>query len=80
MRLPCYIVLSLHVVFATGVGGEKSTILDKQKTFSIMIADYGYSKSRHKLHKFMAAVTITINVMVMVAPVGDTFSTITTEY
>jgi hypothetical protein len=42
-----------------------------------MVADYGFVKSRHKLPKFMAAVTITINVMVMVAPVGDAFSTVT---
>jgi hypothetical protein len=42
-----------------------------------MVADYGYVKSRHKLPKFMAAVIITINVMVMVAPVGDAFSTVT---
>jgi hypothetical protein len=45
-----------------------------------MVADYGYVKSRQKLPKFMAAVTITINVMVMVAPVGDTFSTVTIKY
>jgi hypothetical protein len=45
-----------------------------------MVADYGYVKSRYKLPKFMAAVTITINVMVMVAPVGDTFSTVTIKY
>jgi hypothetical protein len=45
-----------------------------------MVADYGYVKSRHKLPKFMAAVTITINVMVMIVPVGDTFSTVTIKY
>jgi hypothetical protein len=32
-----------------------------------MAGVYGYVKSRHKLTEFMAAVTITINVMVMVA-------------
>jgi hypothetical protein len=35
-----------------------------------------YVKSRHKLPEFMAAITITINFMVMAAPVGDTFSTV----
>jgi hypothetical protein len=38
-----------------------------------MVANYGFSKSLLKLPKFMAAITITINVMVMVALVGDTF-------
>jgi hypothetical protein len=45
-----------------------------------MIADYGFSKSRHKQPKFMTAVTITINVMLMMVPVGDTFSTVTIKY
>jgi hypothetical protein len=45
-----------------------------------MVANYGFSKSRQKLPKFIAVVTITINLMVMVAPVGDTFSTVTTKY
>jgi hypothetical protein len=36
-----------------------------------------FGKSRHKPPDFMAAVTITINSMVMAAPVGDTFSTVT---
>jgi hypothetical protein len=35
-----------------------------------------YVKSRHKLPEFLAAVTITINFMVMAAPAGDTFSTV----
>jgi hypothetical protein len=41
---------------------------------------YGYVKSRHKLPEFMAAVTVCTNVMVVVAPVGDTFSTVTITY
>jgi hypothetical protein len=45
-----------------------------------MIADCGFVKSSHKLPKFMAAVTITINVMVTVALVGDNFSTVTIKY
>jgi hypothetical protein len=35
-----------------------------------------FEKSRHKLPEFMAAVTITINFMVMAAPVGDTVLTV----
>jgi hypothetical protein len=42
----------------------------------VMVAYYSFSKFRHKLPTFMAAVTITINIMDMVASGGDTFSTV----
>jgi hypothetical protein len=45
-----------------------------------MVADSDFVKSPHKLPEFMAAVIITINVTVMVAPVDDTFSTVTIKY
>jgi hypothetical membrane protein len=53
------------------------------RSFMVMVMVTVDRWRRSKLPKFMAAVTITINtinVMVMVAPVGDAFSTVTIKY
>jgi hypothetical protein len=71
------LVLALLVASAFGVGGGKIVDFEKIDYKSdLWLAFVVYVKSRHKLPEFMAAVTITINFMVMAAPVGDTFSTV----
>jgi hypothetical protein len=70
-------VLALLVASAFGVGGGK--IVDSGQIdykSGLWRAFVVYVNSCHNLPEFMAAVTVTISLMVVAAPVGDTFSTV----
>jgi hypothetical protein len=71
------LVFARRVAFAFGVDGGKivdSRYIDRRLGLRRVSTVFG--KSRHKLPEFMAAITITINCMVMAVPVGETFSTV----
>jgi hypothetical protein len=71
------LVLALLVVSEFGVGGGRIVDVGQIDYKSdLWRAFMVYVKSRHKLPEFMAAVTMSINFMVMAAQVGDTFSTV----